>query len=117
MADNDLVGLLRSQNVLVFNQVATILTENQDTLIDLAQADLSNLDLSEVRLWRCDLTGANLSNSKLRAFVLAGALLRSTNLTNTSFVDDPEPLNQILMLWNQDADAGNAYRKQKSRIV
>lgn len=70
-----------------------------------------------MRLWRCDLTGANLSNSKLRAFVLAGALLRSTNLTNTSFVDDPEPLNQILMLWSQDADAWNAYRKQKSRIV
>jgi len=53
------------------------------TEINLNGADLSNMDLSEMKLIRADLRNANLTNTDLSMANLVGADLRNATIKNT----------------------------------
>jgi len=117
MAEVQLVELLRSANIPVFNQVVTALIAGPNVIVDLTGADLTRLDLSEAAFWRCDLSGANLCQSRVRALVLAGARISDTVLEGVTFVDDPRPVTEVRLLWRDDPAAWNEHRAKQGFTV
>ena len=76
------------------NQVAVQKFESRDQLVarlkedrNLAGADMSNLDLTGIRLMGLSLKGADLHNSDLTQATLAGADLSGVNLENAQLND------------------------------
>lgn len=60
--------------------------ENQDTLPDLSEADLSGIELTDANLIEVDLSNANLQKANLMGALCYEAKLRGANLSNTKLI-------------------------------